>query len=301
MAIILCFVALCILQIRNSNEGFTDLRSSYQKLQGKLKADLQGYCELTGFVQGQMKQMYANESGGQADTLILQTYKNVYACADELASSRASCKSIGGQITPSLKISGDFVPCSTYMNTPAWNNDNESLAVALSAIPDDLANRIVVECQYYTQVLEKLQVGIDMAKNPPGAPPDSSSSPATDSNGNSWSVGPEGFAGSCSAATAQAKLEMKRKQDLLNDTSNSSCTIPSLDSEIARINALLDSSSLKSALSGIKALLALMLKIQADIEAIKKKWGDDGPKKSYTNFQGGDRTASLIFSMQQVK
>lgn len=316
VAIIACFLGLLILQIplTDSPEGFEDIQKSYEKLQARLKTELRDYCELTSFVQDQMKKMYSTEPSTDIQSTTLETFKAVYTCTDELASSRASCKTILGKVTPTLKISGDFVKCSTYMNTPKWNNDKQAdLAIALSKVPDDLANRVTVESQYYTQVLQKLQDGIEMAKNPPGAPPDSSSSPKKDSNGNSWSVGSEGFIGwnaassanvvakapICSPAAAQAKIEQERKDALL--AGSSSCTIPTLDSEIVRINAILDSSALKDSLKGMKGLLSLMLKIQQDIEAIKKKWGDDGPRKSYTKFQGGDRTAALLFSIQQVR
>jgi hypothetical protein len=78
------------------------------------------------------------------------------------------------------------------------------------------------------------------------------------------------------------------------------CILPSLESEIARINALLDSKSVKTAVASTSSTLASMVKMQADIEEIKKKWGDDGPKKSYTRFQGGDRLAGFLFSMKQL-
>lgn len=282
IAIVIC---AAVYFSRISREGFTDVQKSYKLLQTRLKTDLKGYCELTNFVQQQMKKMF-KDSGGEAQ--ILQTYRDVYACRDELASSRPTCK------INKLKVSGDFIPCSAY-TLPDWTDQN-TLAIALSVIPDDLANRIIVESQYYKQILGKLQEGLNVAKDPPGAPPDSPSSPSKNSSGERWGV--EGFFGSCSAAEAQAKLEMMRKQSLMDGAS--SCTVRSLDSEIARINALLDSSSVKSALAGIRGILALMKQTEADIEAIKKKWGDDGPKKSYTKFQGGDRTAGLLFSMQQL-
>lgn len=304
LAILLCWFSL--LYLKQKTEGFKDLRVSYEALQIRLRADLQDYCNLTMYVKKQMKAMYtgvSKQSDKEADTQILQTYKDVYACKDELADSRASCKA-------GVIVSGDFIPCSTYTRTPDWTYRNEEeIAVALSAIPDDLETRIMVELEYYDLIIEKLEYGISIAQNPPSKPPESSSSPSTDSNGNSWGVRSEGFSGlvsksklpRCSPATAQAKIEQQRKQQLMDSASATSCTIPSLESEILRINTILDSSSLKKILSRSKATLKRMLKVLADIEEIKKKWDTSGPKKSYVNFQGGDRVASLLFSMQQVR
>jgi hypothetical protein len=243
----------------------------------------------------------SKQSDKEAEAHILQTYKDVYACKDDLSDSRASCKA-------GITVSGDFIPCSTYTRTPDWTYRNEEdIAVALSAIPDELETRIMVELEYYELIVEKLEYGVSIAQNPPSKPPESSSSPSTDSNGNAWGIGSEGFSGlmdkakpsKCSPAAIQAKIEQERKQALVNSATN--CTIPSLESEIVRINTILDSSSFKKILGVSKATLKRMVKVQADIEAIKKKWSDEGPKKSYVNFQGGDRIASLLFSMQQVR
>lgn len=309
LAIIICCLALWFLDISQAegSEGFADLRVSYEALQARLRADLQDYCDLSRFVKVQMKTMYTSvskESEEQADAHILQTYKDIYACTDDLAASRASCKS-------GATISRDYVPCSTYTRTPDWNYRNQDdIAVALSAVPDDLESRLTSELEYYDVVVEKLEYGVSIAKEPPSKPPDSSSSPSTNSKGKAWGIGSEGFAGwadnsvkskapRCSPAAVQAKLEQERKQSLIN--SASSCTILSLDSEIARINTILDSDTLKKLLAKAKAILKRMTKVQADIEEIKKKWDNGAPKKQYVNFQGGDRIASLIFSMQQAK
>jgi hypothetical protein len=49
--------------------------------------------------------------------------------------------------------------------------------------------------------------------------------------------------------------------------------------------------------------MAQMLKLQSDLEKLKNgtlyAWQQDGPAKSYPKFQGGDRTASFLFSIQQ--
>ena len=296
-------------------EGFVDPQSRYQALQKRLRTELDGYCKLTEFVQSQMKTMYKTalkETDIQADEHILQTYRDIYSCKDEFSGSRATCNSVAGT---SRKISGEFIPCSSYMKLPLLSPSTQGETLeALVKIPDDLPNRIVMESEYYSLILDKLKQGLELAKNPPGAPPNSSSSPSTDSTGKSWSVTGEGFMGAiCSPAAAQAKKELMRKQALEQSSIDinkeaRSCKLPTpedelkqIDSEITRINVLLDSTVMKSATTKLSTTLNSMVKVQSDIETVKKKWGDDLPKKSYVQFKGGDRKESLLFSMQQVK
>ncbi len=289
------FVLLCIAYFSwrsiltlQANEGFADV-NSYSALKSKIQSKLANYCKLTDFAQAQMKTMHiAANKGSNADaaSFIQQTYRDVYACKDELADSRAPCQ----------VISGDFIPCTTYTNLPKWSDDQESLATALMNIPNNLAARISAESAYYKAIIQKLKVGVDAAKNPPSAPPDSSSTPKTNSSGKPWSL--EGFENvQCSAAASQARRERLRREAL--DKEASGCTIPSLDSEIARINAILDSSTMNGALQGSNGILAQMVQLQADMEEIKKRWGDDGPKKTYARFEGGDRAKAFLFSIQQ--
>lgn len=301
------FIILCItyfswryLQSLQGKEGFAD-SNSYNSLKSKVQSKLANYCKLTDFAQSQMKSMYASASKGSgsgsgsssgsgtdsdATTFIQQMYRDVYACKDELADSRAPC-----QI-----VSGDFIPCSTYTNLPKWSGDENSLAVALMNIPSNLPARISAETAYYKAIIQKLKVGVDAAKNPPAAPPDSPSTPSTNASGKPWSI--EGFQNvQCSAAAAQARRERLRREALNKE--ESSCIIPSLNSEIARINALLDSNAMNGALQGSNGILAQMIQLQADIEEIKRRWGDDGPKKSYAKFEGGDRMKAFLFSLQQ--
>lgn len=273
-------------------EGFAD-SNSYNALKSKIQSKLANYCKLTDFSQTQMKTMYVSASKGSgsgsdsdAATFIQQMYRDVYACKDELADSRAPCQ----------VVSGDFIPCTTYTNLPKWSGDEDSLAAALMKIPNDLAARISAETAYYKSIIKKLRVGVDAAKNPPAAPPDSPSTPATNPSGKPWSM--EGFENvQCSAAAAQARRERLRREALNKEESD--CIIPSLDSEVARINAILDSNAMNGALQASNGILAEMIQLQADIEEVKKRWGDDGPKKSYAKFEGGDRMQAFLFSLKQ--
>ena len=275
-------------------EGFydTDLQPKYDDLTKRLSSMFAGYCKLTDFAQKTMKEGHmATSNGSEADAMVFiqKTYRDIYACRDELAKSRAPC----------IKVPGEFLPCTTYTNLPEWSeSDQDSMAIALSNIPDNLPAKIMAESAYYKIGIQKLQEGIDTANDPPSTPPDSASTPATNSSGKPWSIG-EGFEDAkCSPAAAQALRERMRRSAL--DKEAGECTIPSVDSEITRVSALLDSDSMIRALSTIDNIYSSMLKVQADIEEIKKKWGDDGPKKSYEKFGGGDRIKSLLFSMKQA-
>jgi hypothetical protein len=293
------FILLCITYFLwrsmaklQGKEGFAD-SNSYNSLKTKIQSKLANYCKLTDFAQGQMKTMHTAASKGpgsgldtDAASFIQQMYRDVYACKDELADSRAPC-----QI-----VSGDFIPCTTYTNLPKWSGDEDSLAAALMNIPNDLPARISAESSYYITIIQKLQTGVDAAKNPPAAPPDSPSTPSTNASGKPWSM--EGFQNAqCSAAAAQARRERLRREALNKEAGD--CIIPSLDSEIARINALLDSDAINRALQACNGILAQMLQLQADIDEIKRRWGDDGPKKSYDQFKGGDRMQAFLFSLKQ--
>lgn len=293
-------------------EGFYSSTSQYELLKARLKKDMAAYCQLATYVQAQMKKIYmtakpsdlsGNTTPGETDqeaiAHIQQTYKDVYACKDEFASSRPTCS--GGVRSDSESLNSGFVSCDNYMNLPS--DENAGIAV-LTNIPDDLANRIEKEIDWYSSVIKILTDAFDQGKSPPTSVPDSPNSPATDSSGKPWTVDSkkEGFSGNkCSPAEAQARLALLKKQKL--EDGAASCTMPTLDSEIARINALLDSSKLRTALSKCGAIQAAMVKLQA----IQTKaangtlfdWQQDGPKKSYQTFGGGDRISALTFSMKQ--
>lgn len=277
--IIFC-IALFSWRSMTKPEGFADV-NSYNSVKTKVQTRLANYCKLTEFAQAQLRTMHSSATSGSdsdAGSFIQQIYRDVYTCSDELASSRAPCQ----------VVSGEFIPCSTYTKLPTWSGSDstkDSVASALSQIPDNLAARIMAESAYYKAVIKKLRAGIDAAKNPPSAPPDSPSSPSASPSGKPWGV--EGFDGEyCSLAD----LQFRRAQ---------SCKIPSLDAEIARVNAILDSGNMAAALLSSNGILAQMIQLQADIEAVKRQWDNPGSSKSYKQFSGGDRIKSFLFSLQQ--
>lgn len=280
--ILFALLTMVVYRFTLSQEGFADLQGSYSNLQTKIQGKLADYIKLSEYAQKQLKTMYmssSNVSGDEAETRLQQTYRDIYACKDDLAESRPSCK----------PVSAEFTPLSTYKNLPNWSeSDDTPLVVALMSISDSLPEKIQAELAYYKALVEKLQTTINSAKNPPSAPP-----------GAAIPSLPEGFQGAtCSPAALQAKKEKQRREQL--EKSSEGCTAPSLDSEIARVSALLDSGRLSSSLSSCNNVLGQMIQVEKDIEEVKRKWGDGGPTRSYKTFQGGDRSKSLVFSMQQV-
>jgi len=210
---------------------------------------------------------------------------DVYACKDDDASSRQSCS------TPNTISNPNFIPCSTY-SLPAWSNSTDA-AVALSAIPDDLPERIRKELEWYGQIIKKVNDALALGASPPSDVPDSPNSPATNASGKPWSI--DGFENPrCTASQAQA---------IQAQAVASSCTMPSLDPEIARVNALLDSSSLMSSLSNSSTIKTAMVKLKSDqqkaADGTLYDWQKTPPKKSYKSYPSGNRTDALLGSIQQ--
>lgn len=281
---ILFFIGIILLVLLHrylfgSNEGFFDDSSEYSKLQKRLSREMAPYCKISSFVSEQLKTMLAATGAPSDSSAIEATYKGVYSCSDKLASSRASCA------TPNMSMS--YVSCDIYTNLPPWSSDS-SPAIALTKITNDLPERLVRESEWFASIIKQLNESLALGANPPKSAP-------TQAQMNAMK---EGFRGAvCSPAAA----DYQRSERLRKEAA--ACSIPTSASEIQRVNSLLDSSELKNALAKMDGLLAAMLKIQSDLEKAKNgtlyPWQQDGPTKKYPQFQGGDRTASLLFSMGQ--
>jgi hypothetical protein len=340
--LILCILLACgFLYILNIShvikEGFEgeSLETSYTQVQTSLKDILAKYCYLTEFVQDQMMTMYkadkVSESGvtvpgdssSEAKENIRIAYENAYACKDELASSRQSCSGAEGLAAANLKM--EFIPCSVYMNTPAYDNsDTTPAAVALSQIPDNLALRIYKEVDWYSAIIQKLQSGLDAGANPPtslpadapGAdykPPPDQSAPPGAAAAKKEGFFAEGPSGKCSPEAMKLRQQRKRQQMMkMSQQENKQksiqeesevCTPPNLQSEIDRVNGILNSNSLKNAIDKCAAVAAAAKKLEGQLALLKDgnlyDWQKSGPKKSYAQFKGGDRIAALTFSIQQ--
>lgn len=309
------------------NEGFYDASdaTAYRSLQARLQRDLKSYCALSNFVRKQAIQMreglnsvvaslpspkgkpmsktttafinsrndYPKKDTWEDFAVVEDTdsmYIDVYTCKDELAKSRPSC------LSPN-STGMQYVSCSIYMNLPSWSNTDTASLTALSKITDDLPERIIREVEWFAAVIKKIQEGLAAGEkpqagdNPIGVPPTPEQIKART----------EGFETQCSPAAVKYMNDQQAAKEA------ESCTLPpplTVSSEIARINRLLDSSDLQTALSKCNGLMSSMMKLQSDLEKLKAgdlyEWQRGAPRKSYPKFQaGGDRTKSFLFSMQQ--
>ena len=329
--IIIASTLLFILQRHSvKREGFADepsSKESYEALRNKLKTSMTSYCDLAAYVQSQMKIIYTTpkpanvgptESEAQATAHIQQMYIDVYACKDDMASSRQTCK--GGGNLESSDVNPGFIPCSTY-TLPPWNDsDTSAAAAALNAIPDDLPDRVARELDWYAQIVKKLSDALALGNSPPPTVPDSENSPSTDSKGKPWSKPwSEGFEDTCTPVQAQSKIllqkqaklkaeqkaqqEAQQKAQQDKEDAAASCTLPSIESEIARVSALLDTKSLQNTLAKSSTLKTAMVKLKEDQQKAKEgtlfDWQKSPPKKSYKSYPTGNRTESLLATIQQ--
>lgn len=333
-AIIICVIALCILCRLDGKEGFFDMATDYNALRTRLSTMMAAYCDLASYAQEQMKIIYMTpkplglgktETSKEADAHVLKTYADVYGCKDEYASSRATCSSGGISDT-------DFVSCDTYMKLPDLTDTNTSdVAIALRKIPDNLALRITREVDWYAQIVKKLTEALAQGMNPPGVvsddkeipiPPDSENSPATDSSGKPWALKGfsretfidysipqnkawlvEGFDASSTCSASQAQAQIEQKKAATASAAASSCTMPTPDTEIPRVNAILDSSDLQTALAKCAALKVAMEKLKEYQQKAKDgnlfPWQKDGPKKTFVTLPAGNRIDGLLSSLKQ--
>lgn len=277
-------------------EGFDNAtdKAEYQNLIDTMRKQLTPYCKLSSFVRSQLLIIYTSankESDTQAAAHVEQTYRDVYNCADDSASSRPSCAT-GAKST----AGASFINCDIYLNPPIWTGANQdAIAINLSMVPDNLPDRIIKEIEWYASVINKLETALQAGNTPPSKVPDSENSPANNSSGKPWTV--DGFTGTCSPDAAKL---------IAAQAAAESCTMPVLagkDGQIARVNRILSSESLINAVKSCNALMSKMVKLQSDLQKAKDgtlyDWQQDGPKKSYAKFEGGDRKSSYIFSLKQ--
>ena len=223
----------------------------------------------------------------QAEKRILEVYKKVYACKDDMASSRPSCKK---PINPDA--SKEFIPCSTYLKLPAWDdNDTVTPSAALVQIPNDLAAHLTKELDWFEAMIAQLTKATDMIKSPPSSPPDSELS------GKSYAA--DGFLdkGKCSPSDIQARLALLRKQKL--EGAASSCVISPIEDELARVESILSSAELKAVLDRCGPMLERMTSLKALMDKLENGLDFSMPKKDYLQFPGGNRADALVFSIKQ--
>ena len=276
-----------------SKEGFLDDPSAYDALRSRLQKDLGPYCKISTFVRNQVNEMQKGMGGSASD--ISQMYTGVYQCTDQLASARPSCA------IPN-KTGMRFVPCSVYMDLPEWS-DEDTAVNALRKIKDDLPERLRRESEWFAVVIKKIKEGLAAGANPPTLPDKSPKGSKPTDGGPSlaqMNAFKEGFAGQCSAE-ANKYLRRKALEDEAKNCTPGQAITPA--SEIARVNRLLEDPSVEASVKQSSSMMTEMLKLQSDLEKLKNgtlyEWQQDGPKKSYAKFEGGDRTKSFLFSLQQ--
>jgi hypothetical protein len=174
------------------------------------------------------------------------------------------------------------------MKLPPWSDtDQGAISLALSKITDDLPERINREVEWFANIIQQLSQGLSQGDNPSECPVLPKSK--------------EGFTSTCSPAAYQERMAIEKRKALEEEAS--SCSFLPIDSEIGRINRLLDSPSIRTSLSSCEGQLDKMKKLQSMLKQAQDgnlyAWQKDGPKKTYMKFNGGDRTAGVLFSLQQ--
>jgi hypothetical protein len=218
------------------------------------------------------------------------------------------------------------------------------MILALMKIPDHTAEKLSMEVTWYSSVITKLQEGLDkgntgMGETPPSIPanpempkedgkdrrpdppqqnptipgPSAKAMEAQNKLLSARGFNPlgskkEGFyaAGQCSleAMALKRKAMALKKQKQLEADANS-CIMPTLKSEIDRVNGILNSKAFLDTMNLSRKVFTAAMKLQSDLEKLKAgtlyDWQKSGPKKSYTKFNGGDRTAAFLASASQNK
>ena len=310
MEFIILLILVCIgalLTIRYTDravEGFAakiSEQQAYDTLVARLKADIKPYCKVTEFMQNMLLEAYTaakvspngdqvpGDTPEEANKRLMQEYIDVYNCKDDIAAERKQCLGLG-IVHPDWQ----FIPCSKYTDLPAYDaNKTPSLTEALMNIPDNTPDRVLTDTLWYEAFIKNLQKGLDAGANPPSEIPGTANK--------------EGFYGAAKCSPEAAAIRSKQLEQQKAAALAASCTMPSIQSEIDRVNGILNSKSMKEANEKCKSLEVAASKLQSDMEKLKAgnlySWQqtDTGPKKTYAQFQGGDTASAFAFSVKQVK
>ena len=279
------------------------------------------------------------ETREEAWNHLMETYQHVYNCTDQLSNLRPQCGAGGPFLIPTPHPDWKYLPCTAY-TLPAYNaTDQVNMITALIKIPNHTAEKLLMEVTWYSSVIKKLQDALDkgnIGTGPEDAAPSIPANPEMPKEDgqktgpdppqqNPTIPGPsakameaqnkllsgrgfkllgskkEGFyaAGQCSAEA----MALRRRRQLEADAD--SCTMPTLKSEIDRVNAILNSKAFLDVMNLSRKVFTAAMKLQSDLEKLKAgtlyDWQKTGTKKSYTRFKGGDRTAAFLASASQNK
>ena len=256
----------------SKKEGFQDtsIGGRYTNLQKSIATQMKPYCDLSNTMQARLKtilQQMNNLSSDDADKQVKQTLKTA----------------LKGK---------EVLPCSIYQ-LPTYKSEADKAAAteALLEIPDDIASRISLEVKLYADTLNQLQGAIDGGMNPPTTAPSAEDMKKI-----------EGFEGKTCSANA---LKLKKQKEL--ELEAASCSVPDLDSQITRVTALFQNPDVQSVLKSTKSIFTKLAAYEINEKKMKDgtlfPWQQDsGPKKTYTEYKGGDnRAAALVFSMSSAK
>ena len=256
----------------SKKEGFEDtsIGGRYTNLQKSIATQMKPYCDLSNTMQARLKtilQQMNNLSSDDADKQVKQTLKTA----------------LKGK---------EVLPCSIYQ-LPTYKSDADKAAAteALLEIPDDIASRISLEVKLYADTLNQLQGAIDGGMNPPTTAPSAEDMKKI-----------EGFEGKTCSANA---LKLKKQKEL--ELEAASCSVPDLDSQITRVTALFQNPDVQSVLKSTNSIFTKLAAYEMNEKKMKDgtlfPWQQDkGPKKTYTEYKGGDnRAAALVFSMSSAK
>ena len=256
----------------SKKEGFEDtsIGGRYTNLQKSIATQMKPYCDLSNTMQARLKtilQQMNNLSSDDADKQVKQTLKTA----------------LKGK---------EVLPCSIYQ-LPTYKSDTDKAAVteALLEIPDDIASRISLEVKLYADTLNQLQGAIDGGMNPPTTAPSAEDMKKI-----------EGFEGKTCSANA---LKLKKQKEL--ELEAASCSVPDLNSQITRVTALFQNPDVQSVLKSTNSIFTKLAAYEMNEKKMKDgtlfPWQQDkGPKKTYTEYKGGDnRAAALVFSMSSAK
>ena len=279
------------------------------------------------------------ETREQAWNHLMETYQHVYNCTDQLSNLRPQCGAGGLFLIPTPHPDWKYLPCTAY-NLPAYNaTDNSAMLMALIKIPNHTAEKLLMEVTWYSSVIKKLQDALDkgnIGTGPTDAAPSIPANPEMPKE-DGQKTGPdppqqnpiipgpsaeamaaqntllsargfkplgskkEGFyaAGQCSPEA----MALRRRRQL--EANAKSCTMPTLKSEIDRVNAILNSKAFLDVMNLSGKVLTAAMKLKSDLEKLKAgtlyDWQKTGTKKTYSEFKGGDRTAAFLASASQNK
>jgi hypothetical protein len=256
----------------SKKEGFEDtsIGGRYTNLQKSIATQMKPYCDLSNTMQARLKtilQQMNNLSSDDADKQVKQTLKTA----------------LKGK---------EVLPCSIYQ-LPTYKSDADKAAAteALLEIPDDIASRISLEVKLYADTLNQLQGAIDGGMNPPTTAPSAEDMKKI-----------EGFESKTCSANA---LKLKKQKEL--ELEAASCSVPDLNSQITRVTALFQNPDVQSVLKSTNSIFTKLAAYEMNEKKMKDgtlfPWQqDNGPKKTYTEYKGGDnRAAALVFSMSSAK